>query len=50
MDGMDVILMEERGGEGWMIVMNGGRLSLGFCVEHRNQQASYRTITKKNKR
>ena len=29
---MDVVLMEEGGGEGWMIVMNGGRLSLGFFV------------------
>ena len=32
MDGTDVDLMEEGGGEGWMIVMNGGRLSLGFFL------------------
>ena len=30
MDEMDVVLMEEGDGERWMIVMNGGRLSLGF--------------------
>ena len=29
---MDVILMEERGGEGSMIVINGGRLSLEFLT------------------